>query len=244
MDIRINRFCQIGGKKIMANPFKEEKVSYKGEPQVTPYQAAQREWDDRIGSGVIQAKNWRIIAFLSTFISLVILGLLFYILALKKDKVFIAEVLADGRVVNVSSLQINYNPTVAQKEYFIFQFVENIRNLPLDPVVAKKNWLKAYDFLTTRASNKLNELFRQQNPVKILGKKTITVKINDINPISDSTFQVNWIETIVDVSGMEEANIQYSGVFTIVTKQPTTQEEILKNPLGIFIVDFNISTRS
>jgi type IV secretion system protein VirB5 len=228
----------------MANPFKKETLSYKGEQPLTPYQRAQQEWDDRIGSGVVQAKNWRMIAFLAVGIAVLLLLLLLIVVATKRDRVFVAEVTTSGKVVNVMPLKAGYNPTVAQQEYFISQFIENIRSLPLDPVVAKQNWLKAYSFLSQRANNQLSELLRQQNPLELLGKKTITIKINDINPISESTFQVDWLETIFDSSGLEEKKENYSGVFSVVTKQPTTQQQILQNPLGIFIVDFHISTRS
>ena len=46
---------------------------------------------------------------------------------------------------------------------------------------------------------------------------------------------VNWIETIVNANGQEEGKKNYSGIFTIAIKQPTTHEEILRNPLGIYI---------
>lgn len=228
----------------MVNPFKKEALSYKSEQPLTPYQQAQKEWDDRIGSGVVQAKNWRLMAFLASVIALLLLIILLMVIATKKDRLFIAEVTKSGQVVNVMPLRVGYNPTIAQQEYFITQFIENIRSLPLDPVVAKQNWLKAYAFLSQRANNQLNELLRQQNPLELLGRKTITIKVSDINPVSNSTFQVDWLETTFDSSGQEEKKENYSGVFTIVTKQPSTQQQILQNPLGIFIVDFNVSTRS
>jgi type IV secretion system protein VirB5 len=54
---------------------------------------------------------------------------------------------------------------------------------------------------------------------------------------------MRWAETIINVNGQEEGRKNYSGVFTIALKQPKTREEILRNPLGIYIVDFNISSQ-
>ncbi|OGT06766.1 MAG: hypothetical protein A2103_05790 [Gammaproteobacteria bacterium GWF2_41_13] len=228
----------------MNDNFKKTTPNYKPiEPAETPYQKAKQVWDHRIGDSRIQAENWRFTAILSLIISLVLLILLIISLSLEKDHVFIAEVSNEGRVVNVAPLTIRYEPTLAQKEYFISQFVKLSRELPLDPVVAKQNWLNAYGFLSQRASEQLNTLFKVENPLASLGKKTITVVIADVNPVSNQTIQVDWIETATNNQGTIESKITYSGVFTLAIKQPVTQKEILSNPLGIFITDFHFSKK-
>lgn len=208
-----------------------------------PYQRAKQEWDERIGRSVIQARNWRFAAILALFLACGLLVLLFLAMYNHKDHVLVAEVSQTGRVINVIPLNERYNPTVAQQEYFICNFIELMRSLPLDPVLAKQNWLKAYKFLSQRAAGQLNVLLRQQNPLDSLGRKTVIVKINDINPISNSTFQVDWAETVFDISGSQEKTGNYSGVFTIAFEQPKSQQMILQNPLGIYITDFHMSVR-
>ncbi|MGY3079291.1 type IV secretory pathway TrbF-like protein [Bradyrhizobium sp. LM6.10] len=50
--------------------FKRSAVHYGRMPEpVTPYQRAAQVWDDRIGSARVQAKNWRLMAFASLFLS-------------------------------------------------------------------------------------------------------------------------------------------------------------------------------
>lgn len=228
----------------MINPFKKEIPSYRGEVAETPYQHAQQEWDERIGSARVQAENWRLIAFFSLAVATLLLVILIVVLVSRSERIFVAEIGSRGRVVNVAPLSIGYNPTVAQKEYFIGNFIELLRSVPLDPVVAKQNWLKAYGFLGQRATAQLNTYLQQNNPLNILGKKTVVVKIDDINPLSDNSFAVEWQETIVNADGQSEAHNLYSGVFTLTLKTPTTQQAILQNPLGIYIVDFNISAKN
>lgn len=227
----------------MKNPFKKEAATYKGEEAITPYQRAQQEWDLRIGSSRVQARNWRFLAILALLIAILILATLLFTLTNRKDRVFIAEVTTEGRVVNVAPLLERYQPNEAQKKYFIAHFIELTRSIPLDPVLAKKNWLTAYNFLTSRSAEQLNNYFRQNSPTALLGKKTITIQILDTNAISPTTTHVNWIETVTNFNGQEEAKNNYSGVFTIATKQPTKQEEMLRNPLGLYIVDFNITQK-
>lgn len=227
----------------MKNPFKREAASYKGEEPLTPYQRAQQEWDLRIGTSRAQARNWRLLAILSLLTVILLLAILLIVLSTKKERVFIAEVTREGKVVNISPLLVRYQPTEAQKEYFITHFIELTRSIPLDPVLAKKNWLKAYNFLNNRSAERLNNYFRTNNPTTLLGKKTISIQIIDINPISPTTIHVNWVETIVNINGQEEAKKEYSGMFTLAVKQPSKQEEILRNPLGLYIIDFNITPK-
>jgi type IV secretion system protein TrbF len=227
----------------MKNPFKRESVSYKSEDVLTPYQRAQQEWDLRIGSSRLQAKNWRILAILSLLAAVLLTIVIIFILTNRKEHIYIAEVTKEGKVINVSPLLVQYQPSEAQKEYFIAHFIELTRSIPLDPVLAKKNWLTAYNFLNSRGAERLNYYFKQGNPIALLGKKTITVQIADINPISPSTLNVNWTEVTINTNGQEEAKKNYSGIFTIAIKQPIKNEEILRNPLGLRIIDFSIKAK-
>ncbi len=227
----------------MTNPFKRDTSSYHGGEPITPYQRASQEWDLRIGSSRAQARNWRILAIMSLLIAALLTIAIILILANRKDHIYIAEVTKEGKVVNVAPLLVRYQPTEAQKEYFIAHFVELTRSIPLDPVVAKKNWITAYDFLSSRGAERLSYYFKQTNPIAILGKKTVSIQILDINPISSNTLNVNWLETTVNTNGQEEAKKAYSGVFTIAIKQPENSTEMLRNPLGIRITDFSIKPK-
>jgi type IV secretion system protein VirB5 len=227
----------------MTKIFNQETPTYKSDAMPTPYQRAQQEWDSRIGLARVQAKNWRIMAFLSMFIMLVLLILLITSLSLHRAQVYVAQVTEGGRVVNVAPLTLRYQPTQAQEEYFVSHVIELLRSVPLDPVVAKNNWTTAYQFLTQRAVAELNRYFQENNPVNLLGKKTVTVKIIDINAESDNTYHLDWEETITNMNGQVEGQPVYSGMFTVTIEPPKTQGAILQNPLGLYIVDFHISSR-
>lgn len=227
----------------MAKPYKKENAEKVNLEPITPYLAAKQEWDERIGASRVQAQNWRFFAVLLLLVIFLLLVSLLRTLTLPQTKVYVAEVTKEGRVVNVAPLTVAYQPTVAQEEYFITQVITMMRSLSLDPVVTKQNLLNVYYYLTQGSSQKLNAALRESNPLESLGKKTITVEITDINPISSNSFQVGWTETSVDVSGQQLGQQRFSGVFTISVHAPRSQKEILINPLGIYIVDFNISAR-
>ncbi len=55
--------------------FKRPRVRYSETPEpITPYQAAGQVWDERIGSARVQAKNWRLMAFGSLSLALLMAG--------------------------------------------------------------------------------------------------------------------------------------------------------------------------
>lgn len=224
--------------------FNKTPPSYKTNDSLeTPYQKAKQEWDDRIGNARVQAANWRFVAILSLIASLVLLILLIASLSLGKDRIYVAQVTQGGRVVNIAPLTERYQPTIAQQEYFLSYLVKLIRGLSLDPIVAKQNWLNAYHFLSSRASIKLNTHFQQEKPTEKLGKQTVTVTITEAHPISKHTFQIGWTETTTNIEGNEISKKDYDGVFTTTIKQPKTQKQILQNPLGIYVTDFNVTEK-
>ena len=226
----------------MSQPFNTETKNYgESRPADTPYQRVKKIWDERLGSSLMQAKNWRLIAIINGIVTLILLVLLVSILASHRNTLFIAEVTQNGHVRNVALLKKKYDPTIAQKEYFIIHFIEMIRGVPLDPVVAKKEWTSAYAFLTKRSAKRLTQQWQKNNPLAMLGKKTVRIAIRDVNPISHDTFHVTWKETSVDINGMHPSTAFYNGVFTTTVVQPTTQREIMHNPLGIYILEFNVS---
>jgi type IV secretion system protein VirB5 len=221
--------------------FSDEVKHYAAAKPETPYQKASAEWDKRIGSSVVQARNWRMTAIFSLLISICLLVLLAISMASHKNTVYVAQVSKYGQVINVAPLEREYNPTQAEQEYFVVHFIRMFAGLSLDPVLTKKRWEQAYSFLTQRSAAQFDAYMKANSPIKLLGKQTRTVKINSVNPLSRDSYEVVWTVTSTSVSGKTVSQQKYSGVFSTVIKQPTTQAEILQNPLGIFIADFSVT---
>lgn len=219
----------------MSAAFNNDTPSYQTEPPETPYLKAQQVWDARLGSSHAQTRQWRWIAF-SLLVLCVLLSIsLSIVVQRQSNTVYVAEIAHEGRIINVQPLTIPYNPQQAQIEYFLSQFVQLIRGLPLDPVVAKQNWLKAYAYLSPRGSAVLNTLMANDNPLQLLGKQTLTIDITAMNPLSANSFNLDWSETAVGLNGQVLGKKQYSGVFTVSITPPKTESQILSNPLGIYI---------
>ena len=72
-----------------------------------------------------------------------------------------------------------------------------MREIPLDPVLYKRNINSSYAFLSRDAMGKLNHYLQSEDIAKTLGHKTVQVKINVILPLTESnnSYQVRWVET-------------------------------------------------
>ncbi len=223
--------------------FKREINSFSQAKAATPYQKAAQEWDMRLGDARVQAYHWRLIGLVSLGISILLLLCLLVLIAQKRKVVYVAEVSSQGRVISVKPLADTYNPSSAEYQYFIGHFIELTMSLPLDPVIVKQNWLQAYQLVSGHAERQFSDLANQLQPFANIGKLTQTVQVENIQQITPNSYSADWTQTSYDQQGKVAKTQSYSGVFTVSNSQPSTQQEILINPLGIHINYFTITDK-
>ncbi|ETR74022.1 MAG: Conjugal transfer protein [Candidatus Magnetoglobus multicellularis str. Araruama] len=155
---------------------------------------------------------------------------------------YIVEVDTSGSVRLVGKAeQVDYQPKLETIKYFLSLFVTEIRSIPADPVLLKKHFLNAYNFVTSKGRNLLNEYARQYDPFTKQKECVISVEISNVVKMSEISYQVQWIEqTFSKNGGMIEQN-QYTGIFSITFSTPRDESVLQTNPLGLYIDFFNIS---
>lgn len=207
---------------------------------VTTYEDAKKGWDDRIGSASKQAYNWRLFA-LGTLLISIILAIGLIIQSTKSQiKPYRVNMYADGSAQAVGPVP-EYIPQEPEIKYFLSQFVQKTRTMPIDPIVWKQNWLSAYGFLTQVSAVKMNELIKKENLSAKLGSETRQVDINSIVPLSEKTYQIRWKEIRFTSQGGLIENYSMIGIFTIIFIEPKNEKAIINNPLGLYIQDFSLS---
>lgn len=207
---------------------------------VTPYQKAAQAWDERLGSARVQAKNWRLMAFGSLMLSIGLSAALVWQSTQSHITPYVVEVDKLGGVQAVAPAVQPYRPTDAQIAYHLARFVTNIRSLPIDPVLVRRNWLEAYDYATDRAANVLNEHARQNDPFKAVGERSIAVDVTSVVRASDDSFQVKWTEQQYQNGSLARTD-RYTAILTVVLQQPRDPDTLRKNPLGIYVHGLNWS---
>ncbi len=215
--------------------FKRPMQRYGRTPEpATPYQRAGQLWDDRIGSARLQAKNWRLMAFGSLILSAGLASAMTWQASQSKVTPYVVEVDRLGEARSVSPAEKAFQPTDPQVAWHLARFVTEIRSVSLDPVLMRRDWLSAYDFVTKRGAQTLDAYARANDPFARIGDKTVSVQVTSVVRASDKSFQVKWTEQAFD-RGTPVSTSRWTGIMTTISKAPKSADTLRKNPLGIYV---------
>ena len=221
--------------------FKRSAVHYGRTPQpVTPYQRAAQVWDDRIGSARVQARNWRLMAFGCLLLSTGFAAALVWQSAQGSITPWVVEVDRLGETRAVAPANSTHKTTDPQIAFHLARFIEHVRGLPMDAIVLREDWLRAYDFTTDRGAVALNDYARNNDPFTKVGKIQVAVEVSSVIRASPDTFRIAWIERRYE-NGQLGATERRSAILSIVVEPPRDIDRLRKNPLGIYINAINWS---
>jgi type IV secretion system protein VirB5 len=221
--------------------FKRPSVRYGRTPEPeTPYQKAAQVWDERIGSARVQAKNWRLMAFGSLFLSAGLAGGLVWQSARGTVVPWVVQVDKLGEAQAMAPATADYQPADPQIAWYLARFIEEVRSIPADPIVVRQNWLRAYDFTTTAGAAALNDYARADDPFAKLGKQQIAVDVSSVIRASPDSFRVAWVQHRYQ-DGTLAATERWTAILTVVVQPPRDADHLRRNPLGIFINAINWS---
>ncbi len=219
--------------------FKRASLRYAETPEpVTPYQSAQQLWDDRIGSARVQAKNWRLVALGMLLLSAAMTAGLIWQSNRSTITPYVVEVDTLGSVRAIGPAAQSYKPTDAQIAHELETFIQNVRALPIDPIVVRDNWLKAYNYVTPRGGALLNDYARTRDPFSKVGRESTAIETTSVVRASDNSFQVRWIERTY-LNGSLTSTQRWTAILSILLRPPTDEEALRKNPLGIYVDGLN-----
>ena len=223
------------------NLFKRPSTHYGKTPEPkTPYQRAAQVWDDRIGSARVQARNWRIMAFGSLFLSAGFAAALVWQSARGTVVPWVVQVDRLGQAQTVAAATADYRPTDPQVAWHLARFIEQVRSIPADPIIVRQNWLRAYEWTTDRGASALNDYARTNDPFTKVGKQQIAVEVSSVIRASQDSFRVAWTEKRYE-NGQLAGTERWTAILTIVIQTPRDAERLRANPLGIYVNAINWS---
>ncbi len=221
--------------------FQRPSIRYGTSPApVTPYQRAAQIWDDRIGSARVQAKNWRLAFFGCLALSGGLAGGLVWQSARGTITPWVVQVDKFGEAQTIAPADVDFQPTDPQIAFHLARFTEQVRSIPADAIVLRKDWLRAYDFTTDRGAQALNDYARNNDPFVEVGKTQVAVDVSSVIRASKDSFRVAWTERRYKDSALIETS-RWSAILTTVLQPPRSPDALRKNPLGIFITAINWS---
>ena len=216
-----------------------------------PYLTARRTWNENVGSLVSARQTWQIVGICSLLIALSAVGGMIYIGDQSKFIPYVVEV-PDSTHIPIIRGDItessDFDPRVVEAE--LAAFIQNARLVTADIALQRQAILDVYALLQQQspAFIKMNEYLNgspEVNHFKLAETETQNVQITDILPQTKDTWQVDWIETVRDRDGApKEPPYRMRALLTIEIIPPdtnTSEDQIQKNPLGIYIKDFSWS---
>lgn len=219
----------------------EPKASPSTLPPRDPYAAAKQEFNEIYGNTIIQARNWRTVAIVSCVIALVaVIGL-----AVRANQSkFIPYVVETDKFGAVARVGMADQGAVKDERIiraFLNRFIMDARRVTFDPVMQKRSINQVFAVLAanTPAHAKMSEFYASNNPFERAQIEGVEADQPTILRINDSAWQIAWTETTRDPQGQARRRETWKATVTVAFNPPTDESQILVNPLGLFITDFD-----
>ena len=213
---------------------------YPSTPIQNPFeQSGLRNW---LTGWRTEAKFWRIATLFSLIANTLTVAGLIYQSQLATVMPYVIKLDEQGVIHGVDKVLAPYQPTPAIIEFFVSDFIKKIRSLSSDPVLSKQHFLQAYDYVSDKGQKILTHYCRDYTPIeRIKAGETCAVKILNTLKISESSYQVSWQETRFSRDGVNQGTKRWAGVLNILIRSPQDEEQLRRNPAGIFVDYFQLS---
>lgn len=222
-------------------PFRRGSSRYSRTPEPeTPYQRAGQLWDERIGSARVQARNWRLMAFGCLALALGSSAALAWQARRASITPWIVQVDRIGRLQAVGPAEAGYRPTDPEVAWQLARFIEDVRGLPADPVILRRQWLSAYQHARGEAALFLTEAARQADPFAQVGREQVSVQVSSVVRASPESFRVEWTEAHY-AAGQLTSSERWTAILTVQLDRPRDPETLSRNPLGVYVTHISWS---
>lgn len=161
-----------------------------------------------------------------------------------KSQGYVIELTPEGEAVyNPDSVTLleDWQPKDNTINYFLRNFITELRTVSSDPQIVQQNIQRLYHHVTGNATDKATEYIEETDPRSRARKETVTIAIASILPLSDTTYQVDFRETVWGSNSKLKSDDHYRAVVHTAIYIPSTQEQAAYNPIGLYITDFDIT---
>lgn len=210
--------------------------------ETNPYLDVRREWDERFGDQITRAKNWRLMAFITT--GLLGLTIFAYVQLANRTQLVPYVVTVDnlGRSAFAPALADNpaANPLLVRRE--LEMWISQWRSVISDPPAQRAAVDRVFALLDgrERAMGVVTNWYKENEPFKRSTTESISVAIIAAKQISDRAWDIEWTETThPKLANTEQTTLRFRATIILNIVAPDTVELAMKNPLGVFITDVN-----
>jgi len=210
-------------------------------PGQTLFLEGRRVWNERYGEYLGAANAWRKLALVcASTTALSVAGNIYQ--SYRSHLIpYVIEIGQLGMPVNAGF------PNEASKadprilKALIGSFISDIRSVIADASAEKIGITRAFHFLREGdpAHATIVEFLTndETNPFKRAEITTITVQVNSALPITEKTWQLEWLEIERNRQGMETGKSHMKAMLSIAMAETTDESVLAHNPIGLFITE-------
>jgi type IV secretion system protein VirB5 len=215
-----------------------------------PYLSARRTWNDLMKAQVASRRSWEMVAILCLLITLASVGGIAYVGSQSKFIPFLYHIDNHGRASAVGPVELASQADPRVLAAAIGDFVANARLVTVDASLQRKAVYQVYAMLSEQdpATGKMNQWMNgaeDSNPFTRAEKETVTVDMSTVLPQTADTWEVTWLESTWDRKGVATGPpVAMRALVTVYRAEPsptTTEEELRRNPLSLYVKDFSWS---
>ena len=205
-----------------------------------PYISGREEWLERYGSYIEGRNQWRIFALCCLFVTAISITMNFIQVTQSKVIPYTVEVDKHGQVLSVTRAdEVGPVPKrIIQAE--VANLIVNWRTVTADIGLQKKMVQRMSSFVLGAAQGAAKNWYESNNPYERGQKVLVEVDIKGIPlPVSSESWRVEWLETVRNHSGVTISSTNYEATVKVRLSPPTTESQILRNPLGIYVTELS-----
>lgn len=211
----------------------------------TPYMLAQRELLERNGDYIKSAHQWRLAAFACLAVAIAACVGFGVVSSQQKVVPYIVEINGNSEVARVVRAEVAGQVNENQVKASLRNWIIGARTVHKDLFAEQHQIETAYSMTlpNSAAYQALMDFHKNNDPYDRAKKETVAVTVNAVFPTTAETWQAEWTETTMDLSGKVVSVRVWQGSFTVKIIPPTTDSQILVNPLGVYVIWFAWTNR-
>jgi len=185
-----------------------------------------------------EAQSWRKSLYFN--IGSLLISLILFFAAISQQKIVpvLVNVLPSGESQYLGEVRQSGDIQIpeASVHFQIRSFVTYLRSVSTDYQVVYDNIDNCFYMATSKYTPIMRDMILNDSPFELVGKMRRSVEVESILNITGKSYQINWTEIVIESSSSTK-RAKYRAVVTVEILK-TTNETIRRNPLGIYIDNF------
>ena len=213
----------------------------------SPYLDARREWNERYGSYIIEARNWRSFALFLSVVLLVSAGGNWVQASREKIAIYYVNTDPQGRANEVwRADQATPGPKTEHIRAALQAWLLGARTVYVDSRAIKRlvDATYAMTLPDSAAHQMLVAYHREHNPYQRAAHETVELALETPVQLTPDTWQLEWTETVKSRnSGKVLHQHRYQLTAHVLILAPKDEAQLLANPMGLYVRQFSWPVR-